>query len=341
MNLRLQDSIQYVKGVGPRRQALFEKLGVATVADALNFFPRSYEDRSRLVKINQLRLGDRATLRLRVAAAEAYESRNRRNMAKVLFEDDTGEIEAVWFNARYWKADAFTPGREFYVTGKVDFYKTLQIASPQCEPVDQEDTAHGFGPAILPEYPLTESMNQTVMRKVMRQVVDAAAGLVEEYLPADLLKTRRLLDIHDAYRNVHFPESSEMAAKARRRLIYSEFLLLQLGIALRRRGVRAEEKAIPFRVSDEVDQRIRRRFPFTLTAAQERVIAEIRADMESPKPMNRLLQGDVGSGKTAVALYALLAAVAGGAQAALMAPTEILAEQHYLTFARYLADSRV
>ena len=334
----LNRPIQYVKGVGPRRVAQLAKLGVHTVRDALNFFPRSYEDRSVIRKIKDLRVGEKVTLRARVVDADVRRTRKGGDMARVLFEDDTDTIEAVWFSTRYWSADRFAEGRELLVTGKVDSYDGLQLVSPQCEPVDSQE---GFGDAVLPEYPLTENVSQWVMRKILRRVVDDYADLLEEFLPRELLEERGFLNINDAYRNIHFPETSEMARRARKRLIYSEFLLLELGMALRRRRVRIEDKGCAFEVTEEMDQRVRRLFPFTLTPAQERVIAEIREDMRAPLPMNRLLQGDVGSGKTAVALYALLVAVANGRQAAIMAPTEVLAEQHMRTFGSYLADSRV
>ena len=334
----LNRSIQYVKGVGPRRVTQLAKLGVHTVAEALNFFPRGYEDRSVIRKIKDLRVGERATLRVRVVDVEVRRTRKGRDMARVLFEDDTDTIEAVWFNTRYWSADRFEHGRELLVTGKVDSYDGLQLVSPQCEPVGSQE---GFGDAVLPQYPLTEDLSQWVVRKVMRRVVDEYADLIEEFLPRELLEARGFLNINDAYRNIHFPETGEMARLARKRLIYSEFLLLELGMALRRRRVRREDKGCAFDVTEAIDRRIRKRFPFTLTPAQERVITEIREDMRAPLPMNRLLQGDVGSGKTAVALYALLVAVANGRQAAIMAPTEVLAEQHMRTFGEYLKGSRV
>ena len=171
--------------------------------------------------------------------------------------------------------------------------------------------------------------------------VEHCAPALEETFPPALLKQRKLMPIQEAIRQIHFPDSAGAAHRARRRLIYEEFFLMELGMALRKRGVKDETKGYAFRITPKIDEHIRMLFPFKLTGAQERVIAEIAEDMRSPKPMNRMLQGDVGSGKTVVALYALLAAVADGFQAAIMAPTEILAEQHRQTCSRYLAHSRV
>ena len=340
MHPKLKDDVQFIKGVGPKRREVFAKLGLRTVWDALNHFPRGYEDRSQVRKVADLAVGDRATIRVRVGGAQTQRTRGGRELARVLFEDETGGIEGVWFNTRYWDASLFEDDRELLVTGKVDYYNGLQIVAPHCEPTDG-GAALVFGSNLLPDYPLTEGLSQISMRKFMKQVVEGYCDLVEEYLPDELRERHELVNINDAYRNVHFPEDAKLAESARFRLVYSEFLVLELGMALRRHGVRREDMGIRFEVTDKIDARIRRLFPFELTAAQERAIKEIRADMRSPRPMNRILQGDVGSGKTVVAMYALLAAIADGCQAAIMAPTEVLAEQHYRTFGRFLARGRV
>ena len=260
-------------------------------------------------------------------------------MARVEVEDDTGRLLCVWFNPRFLREEDFPAGREMLFTGKVDFYRGPQMVSPQHELADEGEML--FGPRILPIYPLTEDLNQNALRRVMKEAVGESAGLVEDMFDAAYLKEHNLPALADAIRNIHFPDAPQAAAQARRRLAYDELFLLELGMAQRRRDIRREDAGLSFEVTPEIDQRIRRRFPFKLTGAQERAIAEIAADMRSPKAMNRMLQGDVGSGKTVVALYAMLVAVANHYQAALMAPTEILATQHYETIQRYLAGSRV
>ena len=335
----LQDSVQFVKGVGPARLELLNRLGVKTVRDLLYLIPRGYEDRTQMTPIVKLRLGDRATIRARVVIAEKYRAKGGRPMARVEVEDDTGRLICTWFNARFFKEADFPAGRELILTGKVDFYKIPQMVSPQYEPADEG--AALFGPRILPVYSLTEDLNQTGLRKVLKVAVEEYAPLLQEFHEAKFLSERNLPPLTEAIRQVHYPDSMEQAQRARRRLAYDEFFMLETGMALRRRSLRHEEYGIQFEISDAVDARIRRRFPFKLTGAQERVIGEIRQDMVAPLPMNRLLQGDVGCGKTVVALYGMLAAVANHYQAVIMAPTEILATQHYETLCRWLADSRV
>jgi ATP-dependent DNA helicase RecG len=335
----LDESVQYCKGVGPKRLELLQRLGIATLRDLLYFVPRAYEDRSLIRPINRLRVGERATIKARVVAAEKFRGGRGRAMARVEVEDDSGRLTCTWFNARFFREEDFPAGREMLFTGKVDFYRGLQMVSPDHELADEGEVL--FGPRILPIYPLTEELNQNALRRVMKEAVAENAGRVEDMFDAAFLKEHNLPALAEAIREVHFPESPQAATKARRRLAYDELFLLELGMAQRRRDIRREDAGFSFEVTPEIDQRIRRRFPFKLTGAQERIIAEIAADMRSPKAMNRMLQGDVGSGKTVLALYAMLVAVANHYQAALMAPTEILATQHYETIQRYLAGSRV
>jgi len=339
----LKQDVRYVKGVGPRRLEMLHKLGIHTIGDLLYHFPRDYEDRTQIKRIRDLRLGERATLRVRVEGVKTTRTRRRREIVYVAFRDETGVIIGVWFNTRYLRPEKFPEGREMYVTGKVEYYEAaqrVQMVSPQCEPTESESGHTGFGAAILPVYPLTEGINQGLLRQIARRVVEAHADDVPECLPPDIIRRRRLLPVADAVRNMHFPESRETASRARFRLVYEECLVVELAMALRRRSVRVEP-GHAFRITERVDKRIRALFPFDLTATQEKVIAEISGDMSRPQPMNRLLQGDVGSGKTAVALYALLVGIANKTQAAIMAPTEILAEQHFRKFGRYLENSRV
>ena len=338
MSADLTKSAQYVKGVGPKRLELLRRLDIETVADLLYHFPRGYEDRTWIKKIAELRVGERATVRARIVGSERRRARSGRMFLDVYVEDDSDELVLVWFNARHMRDSDFPNGKEMYFTGKVSFYKRAQMVSPQCEAVEGERLMVG---RIVPQYPLTEGLPPAALQRIMREAVEKHAADVEEMFPTPFLEQRQLMPIQEAIRQVHFPDAMDAAGQARRRLIYEEFFLMQLGMALRKRGIRDETKGYAFRVTPTIDQHIRVLFPFKLTAAQERAIAEIAEDMRSPKPMSRMLQGDVGSGKTVVALYALLAAIADGFQAAIMAPTEILADQHHQTCRRYLAESRV
>jgi len=335
----LNDSIQYAKGVGPKRLEVLKRLGIETIEDLLHYLPRDYEDRTKVTAIRDLRAGERATIRGRIVKAEKYRSKRGRGMAHVLVEDETDVLTCVWFRTHYFREQDFPVGREMFFSGKVDFYNGLQMVSPQHELADEGEAL--FGPRILPVYPLTEKLNQTSLRRITKATIDKYAHFLEDSFEPSYLEKRNLPSIVDAIRNVHFPETIQDAARAKRRLAYDELFLLELGMAVRRRGIRREHAGFKFDVPPKVDERIRRRFPFDLTKAQERVIDEIRGDMTEDKAMNRILQGDVGSGKTVVALYAMLAAVANKFQSAIMAPTEILAVQHSQTINRYLKGSRV
>ena len=335
----LQDSVQYVKGVGPKRLEALKRLGIETVGGLLRHVPRDYEDRSKITPSARLRVGERATVRAQVVAAEKFRTKRGRAMAHVLVKDGSGTLTCLWFSTRYFREQDFPAGREMFFSGRVDFYRGPQMVSPQHELADEGEAL--FGPRILPVYPLTEELNQTGLRRITKVALDNYAHLFEDMFDETFLKERKLPALPDAIRCIHYPETLNEAARARRRLAYDELFLLELGMALRRRGIRREDTGFAFAVSAEMDRRIRRRFPFKLTAAQERVVAEIQEDMRSNKPMNRMLQGDVGSGKTVVALYAMLVAVANKFQSAIMAPTEILAMQHYETVGRYLGGSRV
>ena len=214
-----------------------------------------------------------------------------------------------------------------------------QLLSPEYE-VNQDAETNIKEGGIIPVYPLTEHISQTQFRKIMKEAVHHYTGAVEEILPKEILIKNQLLPLDKAIREIHFPETFDALKRAKTRLVYDELLTLEMAMALRRSGIK-EETGIAFKAGPNVDAHIRNLIPFALTNAQERVIREITTDMRSNKPMNRLLQGDVGSGKTVVAIYAILAAIANGYQAAFMAPTEILSEQHFQTIQKYLQHSHV
>ena len=331
--MKLDDPVQYVKGVGPRRAELLKVLGIETVDDLLKHYPRAYSDRTHRADIVDLTPGMLATVKAEVRSLQV----NRwRRVLTVRFADSTGSFRCVWFNQTYLAGDpkrgtepVFNKGDWFYLTGKVsDFRGKVQMTNPEFEPCEAEESDDP-GAGILPIYGLTEGLRQHHLRRIVRHAIEACSDELVEVIPETLLESRNLPGICRATLGVHFPLSFEHRDAARRRFIYEEFFLLELAMALRRASVERESTPFRIRVSEQIDQHIRARFPFELTRAQERVIGEIVADLERPHPMNRLLQGDVGSGKTVVALYAMLSAVACGFQVALMAPTEVLAEQHF------------
>ncbi|MFH0911926.1 MAG: ATP-dependent DNA helicase RecG, partial [Planctomycetota bacterium] len=335
----LTDSVQFVKGVGPARAADFARLGVHAVLDLLYTFPRRISDRTRFRSVAEARAapGEEVTLRVR-ALDSRFRRIGRRTITTVLFEDDTGAIEGVWFNAP-WVLDKYE-GSEVLLFGKVAERKGRpQIAHPRVEPAEREGFAGETVGHLVPVYPLTGILTQASWLRVMRTALDRYGPLLPEFYPEAFLKKRGLLSRREAVETMHFPKDAPSRERARSRLVYDECLLLQLGLAFRRHQEVDLKPGRAFRIDAAVEGRIRALLPFALTPAQNRALIEIFGDMARPVPMHRLLQGDVGSGKTAVAFAAALAAVANGAQAAVLAPTELLARQHEYVFTAFLSRS--
>ena len=334
----LHQSVQFLKGVGPKRSEILGRLGIHTIHDMLHYFPRDYKDRTRIQKISEAKIGAEITIQGKVLAIQSRMARNRKYILEVFVSDETGTIAATWFNQPFLM-NKFHVGDNLFLHGKVGAYKYLQLLSPEYEVIQDGETTIKEG-GIIPVYPLTERISQTQFRKIMKEAVHHFADRIEELLPQEILVKNQLLPLDKAIREIHFPETFDALKRAKTRLVYDELLTLEMAMALRRSGIK-EETGIAFKAGPNVDAHIRNLIPFALTNAQERVIREITTDMRSNKPMNRLLQGDVGSGKTVVAIYAILAAIANGYQAAFMAPTEILSEQHFQTIQKYLQHSHV
>ena len=338
----LDKSPQFVKGVGPRRVLLLKKLGVHTVRGLLYYVPRDYQDRTRVRTISDIQVGDVVSVMGEVLKWDSRPTRRAGTITEMLVGDDTGVVAATWFTKGYKMKPLAQVGDRVLLSGKVSFYGGLQFSRPDVEVLASEepDTQDPMSDStIVPIYATTEGLAQFAIRKIATSAVEGFLGDLPEPLPQALMAKRRLLPLHEALAAAHSPETRAQAEEALRRLSYDELLVLELAMAIRRRGIKDESPGRSFRIGPNVDAHARRLFPFRLTQSQRRAIDEIVEDMRSPKPMNRLLQGDVGSGKTVVALYAMLCAIANGAQAALMAPTEILAEQHFATLSELLADA--
>ena len=330
--------IQFVKGVGPRRAAILAKLGIETVSDALFFFPRSYEDCSDLRTVSQLEEGKIQTIIGTIEEIESRTLRGGQSVVGVLIAGEGGYLRAVWFQQPY-RRDYFREGQRVMVAGKPRRNGLIwEMAHPRVVHLGDDEEPR-LSP--LPIYPLTEGIQQWEMRRLIERVVSQYCNHLEEVLPEKILLQQRLMGIHDAVHQIHFPSDHDRLQAARHRFIYEELFVLQLALALKRHHQIAMKRAPVLRLTPKIDARIRRLFPFSLTKAQDHAVAEIAHDLEQPIPMNRLLQGDVGSGKTVVAVYAMLVAVANKHQAVLMAPTEILARQHFQTVDRLLEKSRV
>ena len=327
----LETPLQYLAGIGPERAKLLAKLGLTTVEDALFHLPNRHEDRSRLVPLSKIVPADAVTCGGVIRGISPPPQGRRRTPLSVLLGDGSGFLPAVWFNQPYLER-VFKRGQRLIVHGKVGRYNNgpLQIQVKDYEIVEDgdDDTLHTG--RLVPVYRLTHRLTQRPLRALIKRLVDGYAHLVAEPLPDALRARHGLVGVRDALRSGHFPETSAEQVAARRRLVFDDFFLLQLGLAIRRHR-QGRQRGLAMNPPGALAQRLLQSLPFALTGAQERVWREIRTDMAEPYPMNRLLQGDVGSGKTVVAALAMLTALEAGYQAAVMAPTEILAEQHLLT----------
>jgi ATP-dependent DNA helicase RecG len=335
----LATPVQYLKGVGPERVELMHKLGLKTAADVLFFFPRDYQDFTDERPLNQLEEGKLQSVRGIVEDIDFRPTSSGGCILGVLVRGPAGYLRAIWFNQPFMR-EKFTLGQRVLLSGKPKYEGLVwQMAHPLVETLAEEEEEPAA--KILPVYPLTEGLQQWHLRKIVRQALEGYADLLDEAFSPEYLESHDLLPLKQALPEIHFPDSRENLQRARRRFVYQELLLLQLALAVKRRRQHDKRQAPRLEATAKIDARIRRLFPFELTPGQENAIAEIAADMAAPLPMNRLLQGDVGSGKTIVAVYALLLAVAHGYQAVLMAPTEVLARQHAQTVEKILAASHV
>jgi ATP-dependent DNA helicase RecG len=335
----LATPVQYLKPVGPQRSELLERLGLHTALDVLFFFPRAYEDLTDQRQVHELEEGKLQTVRGTVEDVELRGTGPGRSILGVMIRSQTGYLRAIWFNQPFQR-ERFAVGQRVVVSGKPRRDGMVwEMAHPRAETL-AEDEEEPLG-KILPIYPLTEGLQQWQVRKIVRQAVAVYVDCLDEVFPAEFLESHRLWPLRRALPQLHFPDDRQSLDEARRRLVYQELFLLGLAMAVKRHQQHELRQAPPLEATAQIDARIRRLFPFELTAGQEQAIAEIARDMAQPLPMNRLLQGDVGSGKTVVAVYAMLLAVAHGQQAVLMAPTEVLARQHAQTLDRLLAASRV
>jgi ATP-dependent DNA helicase RecG len=336
----LKQNVQFLKGVGPARAEQLHRLGIETVGDLLFHFPRGYEDLTDVRAITALSEGVLQTVHGEVIEIDNRRLPDGRTVVSVVLSDDGKNcLEGVWFNQPFI-ARRFRYGQHVAFSGKPKWFRDhWQMTTPLVQTLDGPTTVSS--PGIVPVYPLTEELRADQLRPVLRRAVEEFADQAREVLPEDLRRQRGLPAAAQALRDIHLPATLAAARAARRRFVYEEFLILQLALALRRRDLRDRQRAPKLIVTPQIDARIRRLFPFRLTADQDKAIAEISNDLASDRPMQRLLQADVGAGKTAVAVYALLVAVANKHQAALMAPTEVLARQHWHTLEAYLAKSRV
>ena len=340
--------IEVVPGVGPRLGAVLGRLEIRTVEDLLNHIPMRYEHEHAESTIAEIDAslpeeeGAAANVSVRGEIAAIKIPPGRRPRIEVTLEDETGTVQLVWFNAP-WLRNKLRPGLRIVAEGRAKRWRGyLQIGNPQWRPEDDDDDqTPARDERLRAVYPASEDLSSRKIEEFVSRILDPASEALMDPLPETIRKSRVLNRLGQAYRHIHQPGSPRDAADARRRLAFDELLLLQLGVMMKRQHLRETMKAAPLPLSPEIEKRILSRFPFELTTDQRQVCREIGDDLAREVPTNRLLQGDVGAGKTAVAVHAMLLAAAHGHQAAIMAPTGILAEQHHASISRMLEGAKV
>jgi len=347
MEKALNISIRYLKGIGPKRAKLFGKLGINSIEDLFYYFPRRYEDRKNFISISAVQAGQTYTVKAQVLVSSERQSLRRRGFSiiEILAGDESGKIFCVWFNQPYLK-EYFKVGTNLILYGKIEYYSgRLQMNSPEFEIISldadeprpslkanivlKEERGESLNIGrIVPIYSLPDGITQRNLRRVIKYALDEYLKRINDFLPYDIRLRNNLLNLAQGLINIHFPENPQMQKQAHERLVFEEFFLFQLPLALRK--LKKKEKiGIAHCAGSDLARDFMAHLPFKLTASQEKVIEEIKNDMVKPQVMQRLLQGDVGSGKTVVATIAALFAIQGGYQVAFMVPTEILASQHY------------
>jgi ATP-dependent DNA helicase RecG len=326
--------IKYIRGVGPARAAQLACLGINTVGQALEYYPKRYEDHSNLKSIQLLKDGENETFCATIVNINEKKIRNKLTITKMLVRDSSGTAYLIWFNKSYIKK-AYKPGMQLVIFGKAQHYNTIiQIQNPDIEEFNTADDILSL-PKILPVYPSSEKINQRFLRMLVLSCLDVVD--IREVLPKKVIEKYHLLSRTEALKNIHFPKNADLLKQARYRLVFEELYLLQCGLALIKRKNKTNFIGIKHLPDGSLVKQFELNLPFSLTDDQRQVIKDIKADMEDIFPMQRLVQGDVGSGKTVVAAVALIKTVENGYQGAMMAPTELLAEQHYSTMTQLFA----
>ncbi|MFQ5611137.1 MAG: ATP-dependent DNA helicase RecG [Anaerolineae bacterium] len=329
----LEAPVTRLPGIKSGNAKKLEKLGIRAIGDLLTLYPRRYDDYRSLKTINQLEYGQEVTIIGQIWDTRARQSRQGRTIVTTLLSDGTGTIEATWFN-QPWLTKKLTPGTQIVLSGKVDEYLgRLVFQSPEWEELDKNLVHTG---RLVPVYPLTAGVTAKWLRSLIKRTVDYWSQRLPDHLPDDARQRLGFPTLAEATKQIHFPDDWDHLEAARRRLAFDELLLIQLGVMRQRRAWEAQ-KGRPVHIKHDLVERFIAALPFKLTQAQRRTLDEILADLQKEAPMSRLLQGDVGSGKTVVALAAMVAVNSAGGQATILAPTEILAEQHFQSMGNLLA----
>lgn len=339
--MELSDDVRMVKHVGPKKAQLLKKLGIETVYDLVTYYPRAYEDESTISHISELHAGERESVLGTIMNISERTVRRNMTILKVMISDGTGFVQVVWFNQRYLKKQLKT-GSRIFIKGKVQYayggHGQLSISNISDYQILDDEESPETG--IQPVYAATEKITQKYLRSIMHAVLDEMPA-VPEMLPESLLQKTGMMRRRRAMSAIHFPDDYEELRQARERLAFEELYIIQCGLFLLKKESRDNKNGVRHLISSHLVDKVIKGFPYTLTRDQEKAWREIEADMERNMPMRRLLEGDVGSGKTAIAALALTKTVENGYQGALMAPTEILARQHYENFSHMLEGTGI
>lgn len=331
----LETPVRYFKGVGPKRGEDLARLGLRTVEDVLYYLPSRYEDRSKFTRIRDLKIGEPQAVKGEIISVSTRLAKSGIPMFQIAITDRTGFVHAVWFRQPYLK-DYFRKGQQVVLYGKVELYDKVQIVNPEYEILKEGTAVSVHMGRIVPVYPLTSQLTQKYLRNLSFLAVSKYARLLTEKLPTYIIAREKLVDIRFAIYNIHFPTVFDHLEKAYKRIVFEEFFMLQLALAIKKSHLLAREDGLGHVVAGDLVESFRKALPFELTGGQKKAIADIERDMSSKKPMNRLLEGDVGSGKTIVAAHALVLTVQNGFQGVIMAPTEVLARQHFIALSELL-----
>ena len=331
----LKTPVRYFKGVGPKKGELLSRLGIETAEDLLYYLPMRYEDRSNLTAIKDLKPGEHQTVEGEVVTCTNRIARSGLRFFQAAVTDTTGFIHATWFNQPYLK-DYFKKGQRVILYGRVEMHDKLQILQPEYEILARDDTDSIHIGRIVPVYSTINGLGQRYLRSLAYAAVSKYCRSLAEKLPTYILAREKLVDIKFAAHNIHFPSTFENLEKAYRRIVFEEFFMLQLALAIKKRRSKLDSEGLRHKLSGGLIDSFKNNLPFELTEGQKKAMADIACDMSSAKPMNRLLEGDVGSGKTMVAAYALVLTVQNGFQGVIMAPTEVLARQHFIALSELL-----
>ena len=336
--LQLESSLQYVKGVGSKLSKTLEKLDIHKIEDCFSFFPREYDDRRRLPRIAECQIDQNVTLLVTIQSINEKKVKKNMSVIECQVSDVTGKIKAIWFNQAYLKK-LFKIQQQVIIKGRVErslFIQQTQLNVTHTEIIySQKEYQESVG-LVMPVYSLTHGLHQLQIRRIIKQVFSDCLHLIQETLPTKLMTALQVIPIQHALKQLHFPTSVDDYKRARKRFVFDEFFYYQLRLEQNRIKHRETMKTDPLIITGDIMDAYLKQLPYTLTNAQQKVIKEIKDDLSKPIAMNRLLQGDVGSGKTDVAMSTLLCAIQSGKSGVIMAPTEILAVQHYLKFKKLL-----